>query len=86
MAKIMRVTMPDGSKWEVPVNTIAQNKAENCGRVSPDSWVGNSDSELIEWASKYMPVNDIFRVMRKVEDGMDLVEGWMKGTKEIVER
>jgi hypothetical protein len=100
--KYLRVTMPDGSKWDVPASLIAHNRAryyqgkkdletidmaEREYQVEYD-YAMTHDHELEEWAASDMNWSDVEHRAMKVSDGElpDYQEGWVNGEKEIVER
>jgi hypothetical protein len=97
MTKLFVTTMPDGSKWGVPVGKIARNRAECYARefdgdversLNEDSLpLFESDPDAIEdWAANNMNWSDV-----KVDAVMiqaphvDYQDGWMNGEKEIVD-
>jgi len=96
--KCMRVTMPDGSQYDVPVDAIAKNRAEHY----KDEFGGNlkrsldedtmplfesDDYEIEDWAQNNMNWSEVKDIAVKVCDGdVDFDEGWVNGEKEIVER
>jgi len=94
--KNLRVTMPDGSKWDVPVKYIALDRASYYAKEFDDNKdrslmedtmpLFNSDPyEVKDWAANNMNWNDVkdFAVMT-VPSGCDYQEGWCNGEKEIV--
>jgi len=95
----LRVTMPDGSQWDVPVATIARNRAA----AYADEFDGNlarslmedtmplfeSDpSEIRDWAEGNMNWSDVSADAIRVIDGAepDWQKGWVCGPKEIVRK
>lgn len=69
MKKVIRVTMPDGSEWDVPVELIAQNRAVYVAHPCIENGEGssydeiydkefqriiNNNSELIDWGVNNM--------------------------------
>jgi len=98
MERKLRVTMPDGSKWDVPVSEIARNRAENY-KEEFDNDVEKSliedtiplfeedDYEIKDWAAGNMNWSDISQFAVKVESvpkPINFEEGWMNGEKEII--
>lgn len=93
--KYLRVTMPDGSKWDVPARLIAENRAKHYAD-DPDSsyeeeyeFTMSDDFELKDWAANNMDWDDVkeFAVKAPIEPiEPDFLEGWINGEKEIVER
>lgn len=93
--KMLRITMPDGSVWEVPAMMIALNRtnyyAENDG-FKPDSKEWNDElkhsltsEELIDWSANNMDWSDVSASARMVKNGdVDYQEGWVNGDKEVV--
>jgi len=47
--KYLRITMPDGSKWDVPARIIAKDRATylTVGQMQ-ESWV-NGEKEIVEY-------------------------------------
>jgi hypothetical protein len=99
--KYLRVTMPDGSRWDIPVNTIARNRAENY----KDEFDGDierslkedtlplfaeDEYEIKDWAANNMDWDDVREVAipapPKPTAKADYQEGWMNGEKKIVTR
>ena len=99
--KFLRVTMPDGSKWDVPVKKIAENRAryymkdpelgtfEKSYNEDTIPLFESDDYEIEDWASNNMNWKDVVAFARKVEShrmaDSDFQEGWINGDKEIVE-
>jgi len=99
--KFLRVTMPDGSKWDVPVKKIAENRARYYMKdpelvTFKKSY--NEDTiplfesdpyEITDWASNNMNWKDVVAFARKVESHQmadsDFQEGWINGDQEVVE-
>jgi hypothetical protein len=99
MEKFLRVTMPDGSKWDVPVSVIARNRAE----FYKDEYDGDVEKslkadtlplfnengyEIADWAANNMDWKDVKSVAKKVDamPDCDFQDGWINGDKEIIER
>ena len=92
----MRVEMPDGSKWDVPVSIIAKNRAE----FYKDEFDGdieksltkdtiplfeNVEYEIEDWAQNNMYWSEVEPHATKVEDeNPDYEDGWCNGDKEII--
>lgn len=87
--KYLRVTMPDGSRWDVPAETIARNKANHYAD-EPDEFENTmkDEDDLMDWAANNMNWSDVAGCAIKVlaSAPVDFQEGWMNGEKEIVER
>ena len=96
--KYLRVTMEDGSEYDIPVRVIAEDRAEQC----KDEFYGDlhrslnedtnplfeSDSyEIEDWAANNMNWSDVESVAVKVSNGsVDFQEGWVNGDKKIVNK
>jgi hypothetical protein len=96
----LRVTMPNGDKYEVPVSAIALNRARSYG----DKFGGDVDRSLQEdtlpvfrsspfevkdWAANSMDWSDVDAIAVKVVSRLDLSEsefqeGWVNGEKEVI--
>lgn len=89
MNKFYRVTMPDGSKWDVPCYVIAQNRAmyyakretgedggPEFGRVYKEEfdYTIEDNLELEDWATNNMHWNDVKRHAQMTEIGPDDVD------------
>ena len=99
--KLLRVTMPDGSKWDVPVRKIAEHRAryymkdpelgtfEKSYNEDTIPLFESDDYAIEDWAANNMNWKDIVAFARKVEShkmaDSDFQEGWINGDKEIVE-
>jgi hypothetical protein len=89
---VMRVTMPDGSKWDVPAQTIADSRDDNYRDEEEDTigFIRNGsldDYELTDWAANNLNWSDVEAVARRVEEkapAVDFQEGWVNGEKKIV--
>ena len=97
--KVLRVTMLDGSEWDIPLERIARNRAENYA----DEFDGDVERSLREdtmplfeqdsfeasdWAANNMnwdEVEDVAVCYRKAPTP-DFQEGWVNGEKEVVEK
>lgn len=97
-AKYLRVEMPDGSLWDIPVDVIARSHAEHYaheygGDIERSLAEGTgplfeSDDYAIEdWAANSMDWADVESVAREAErpgPPVDFQEGWVNGVKAIV--
>lgn len=99
--KFLVVTMPDLSKWKVPVRIIAENRARYfylkgefetlLASLIEDTFplFEEDEYEIEDWASNKMNWEDVSKYAIQVKtDGLsdeDLQEGWVNGEKEIVE-
>lgn len=100
MAKFLRVTMSDGSKYDVPAKLIAEDRAKYYAKL--DSERGGEDYyeayrrefdftmennfELKDWAANNMNWEDVQEHAVKVHETIevDFQEGWVNGPKEII--
>jgi len=80
--KYLRITMPDCSKWDVPLILIVKDRAKYYGEKD----IGIRDDELISWAVVNMDWADVVLQAQKViEPKVDYREdGWITGDKEII--
>ena len=93
------VTMPDGSRWSIPVEVIAKDRAlhyyltqefESTERsLEEDTWpLFEEDSyEVQDWARNNMNWEDVeeFAILIKDEkEPVDFQEGWVNGDVEIL--
>lgn len=99
MPKMLRVTMPDGSRWDVPVDVIARNRAAYYAdrlhggdiekSLTEDTLplFESDDYEIEDWAANNMDWSDVQAHARMVEPAADAdyQEGWVNGEKEVVE-
>lgn len=90
--KYMITTMPDGSKWRVPAETIAEHRArhyENQGYSYDEEFLAamNDLEELEDWAENNMDWQDVRSIARRQQEApeMDWQEGWVNGPKEWLE-
>lgn len=96
--KYLRVTMPDGSKWDVPAHIIAENRAKYYADDKNDpndpvyreelAYTLENDDEIEDWSSNNMNWEDVqaHAVRADVEaETPDYQEGWVNGEKEVVE-
>lgn len=93
--KFLRVTMPDGSQWDVPARLIADSRARYYAANDPDTtyqeeydYTINDAYEIEDWAANNMNWSDVAEHAVKAEDpeDVDYQEGWVNGDKRIVER
>lgn len=87
----LRVTMPDGSKWDVPVQVIADDRdafykddQEDTIRFVREGGLGTYDIE--DWAASNMNWSDVQAFAVKVDEpiAVDFQEGWVNGKKQII--
>jgi len=101
MSKYLRVTMTDGSEWDVPIDIIAKNAAEYYAEYHNDEfdsvdsalqmiidWWCSDDYEIIDWAANNMNWSDVKDHAEKVKEVVIdwQVDGWINGNKEIIEK
>jgi hypothetical protein len=94
--QFLQVTMPDGTKWNVPVDIIARNRAayyadefggdvERSLRDDTLPLFESSPQEIHDWASSNMDWRDVSGVARKVhEPFVDYQEGWINGRWKVL--
>lgn len=89
---IYRVEMEDGSKWDVPVQVIADSRDENYQDDEEDT-IGSirngglDEFEITDWAGNNMYWSDVkdYAVRAEVKPKkINWEEGWSNGEKEIV--
>lgn len=93
MVKSLRVTMPDGSKWDVPAVIIARSRAEYYSQKDSEADYQEifdytlSDNEVLQdWAENNMNWEDVKTfALLVVPKEVDFQEGWVNGDKEIIE-
>lgn len=91
--KYLRVQMPDGSKWDVPAQIIAENRARVIAQDVPSQYEPelafclNSNEELKYWAANNLNWSDVEKraVRYHGADAPDYQAGWVNGEKEVVE-
>lgn len=84
--RVLRVTMPDGSRWDVPLVLVAIDKAGYYDDTSEADELADP-AGLIDWAENNMNWSDVASHASKVTEspkGIDYQEGWINGEKEIV--
>ena len=93
-----RVTMPDGSKWDVPVMAIIRHRAEHyssgnaIARTKEYFTAGDGAPDLDEisdWAENNMNWDEVVSIAKRAkeaEDEPDYEDGWVNGEKEIVQK
>jgi len=91
--KVLRIAMPNGTKWDVPASVIAENKArwyaEAKGSNYQDKYDDTivSEDKIIDWAENNMNWEDVERVATKVEVPItvDYQDGWVNGEKKVLQ-
>jgi len=81
--KFLRVTMPDGSQYDVPADIIASNRAAyyaerdtktTCGAKYDKAfkeeydYTLDNDDEIMDWSANNMNWSDVKSLAKKVED------------------
>ena len=90
--KKIRITMNDGSKWEVPASVVAKNRATYYTEKDKDvtyqeeyDYTMSEDDELLDWAANNMNWEDVEKSAIRVSVAdIDFQEGWVNGEKEII--
>lgn len=101
MEQYLRVTMSDGSKYDIPVRIIAYNRASYYAEHDSqfDGSVERSlnedtlplfkedNYEIVDWAANNMNWKNVLSTAIRVQPAIeiDFQEGWINGDKEIVE-
>ena len=89
--RFLRVTMPDQSRWDVPLEAIAFHRANYYAKtmIERDELMKeglNDESELMDWAANNMNWRDIQAQACQIGvPNVDYQEGWINGPKVIVE-
>lgn len=91
--KYLRVTMPDGSKWDVPLSVVVEDVVSHYANRNGDPR-GNietiyddmDNSDFIDWARNNMNWSDVEGHAAKSSDAElpDFQEGWCNGDHEII--
>ena len=93
--KYLRITMPDGSLWDVPARLVAEDRAKYYAEKDPDTTYEemfeatmSDDFDLKDWAADNMNWEDVetHAVRHLGPDDPDFQEGWVNGEKEIIEK
>lgn len=95
--KFLVVTMPDNSRWAVPVAIIARNRAQYYaprfgGDVSRSlkedtrPLFDGDDFEVNDWAGNNMNWSDVQSHAVKLanDEPIDFQDGWVNGEKDVV--
>lgn len=89
----MRVEMPDGSRWDVPLQVIADSRDEYYSADAEDTIgfirAGELDAyDLTDWAANNMNWDEVrkYAVPLPASENQkpDYQEGWVNGDKEII--
>lgn len=91
--KYLRVTMPDGTQWDVPAGAIAENRAGSFHPVGTVQYADEiettlkDDFTLMDWAENNMNWIDVkFHAVQVGAPKVDYQAGWVNGPKKVVER
>lgn len=96
--RYLRVTMPDGTRWDVPVMVIAKDRADEYAHEFDGDAAKSlnedtlplfleDEDEIKDWAENNMNWSDVKSVAIRVptkKKPVDYQEGWVDGDKEIV--
>ncbi len=92
--KVIRVTMPDGSVWQVPAEVVIQNRTDYYVQHDGESvreeelrFVSENDYVLMDWARNNMNWEDVAgkAVMVKPAPSVDFNEGWCNGQMAVLD-
>ena len=88
---MLRVTMPDGSKWDVPLQAVADSRDEHYVEDKEDTVTSLRKGDIGEydvkdWARNDMNWDDVSKFASKVAEGepVDYQEGWVNGDMKVV--
>lgn len=97
MKPILRITMPDGSQWDIPTIVVARHRARTYAHEfgnNPDRSLkedttplfNENPSAIADWASNQMNWKEVkdFAVCTKNAPSVDFQEGWVNGEKVLV--
>lgn len=93
--KYLRVTMPDGSRWDVPALLIAQHRAKAIIETDTETnfdeevkFALEDEYEIQDWAANNMNWKSVVLHAQIVNEDIivDYQEGWVNGDKEIIEK
>jgi len=96
--KVLRIDMPDGSRWDVPVMIVARSRAEYYknefgGDVEKSlqedtlPLFESDDYNVHDWAANNMNWSDVVGFAKKVISErirVDYQEGWVNGDYEVI--
>lgn len=90
--KLLQITMPDYSVWNVRADLIAEDRAEYYDEFKNEDFreIFNETLEnpdiLIDWAENNMDWDTIKANAIKIKEGkVDYEDGWRNGHKKIIE-
>jgi len=102
MNKVIRITMPDSSIWDIPVDVIATHRALFCANMDSNGdevlfreifreefdSIYQDDTELINWAQNYMSWNDVEHAAERVDyvGDLDYDSGWKNGPMTVIDK
>ena len=95
--KMLKIEMPNGSEWVVPVKIIARNRAAHYAHeydgdieksLSDDTMplFESNDDEVEDWAANNMNWVDVKEHAKLLESSeYDLQDGWVNGDKSVID-
>lgn len=98
MKRLYAVTMEDGSKWGVPAEIIAKNRAEYYAGIDKDTdyrlefeaminWFDKGDISFSDWAKDNMDWDDVKEYAEQIHTPpkeVDWQDGWVNGECEFL--
>ena len=91
--KFLRVTMPDGSKWDIPVHLIQMDRAryyaeKDGSTVDKIMQEPLDDGDIVDWAANNMNWEDVASRAERatLPKEVDWQEGWLNGDKQVVDK
>ncbi|HHG5598177.1 TPA: hypothetical protein ACPWOC_000061 [Pseudomonas aeruginosa] len=95
--KYLVISMPDSSKWAVPVRVIAEHRAKQFAdefdgdverSLSEDTepYFADDDYNIEDWAANNMNWVEVESRARRIPElsgSVDYQEGWVNGDKEV---
>ena len=87
MTKYLRITMPDLSEWDVPMQIIAQSYVDYFRDATVEEVI-DDDDVMLEWGPNNMNWSDVAAHAVKVSEpgDTDFQEGWLNGDRTVVEK
>lgn len=83
MSKVIRLSMSDGSVWEIPAHVVADHRATYYAELDGSSYQVEYDlvlenaSELLDWAGNNMDWTDVKQAAKRVRGSLlDFDEEW----------
>lgn len=91
----LRISMPDGSQWDVPVQLIADSRDAYYAKTDPEAKedtialcrTAHDNYEIVDWVGNNMNWKDVRRYATPVpprRDKTDFQEGLANGDKEFI--